>query len=330
MAGYSCEALRTNCSSEKYVIRQVIGSWSDSKAFEWNLNTAGQRQGGLGDFMPREHAAFRAEKRSAQASAHLLSQAQGRLFCLLTVFDCFVCHWESFGWDWGGVYMRKFAPARVSFRDDFLILYPVYMMTRSFHISLFEGTIHVNKIYVWFKIANITHAIPVPVHRQTDFPPKRVVVSRLHDIVARFRTGVKFSPRYNNRGKLTPGWLAPAWRFAVVSCYHVNKCRAMRGNRSELAPGRKSPRCHVNTPWMKCTRCERLLLEKSFYLCVVFVFRHLKITLESEQRMLKQIRIILRWNKKFWAFPKWRVFFWLCIRFICELISPSFFCILFT
>ena len=30
--------------------------------------------------------------------------------------------------------------------------------------------------------------------------------------------------------------------------YHVNKYRAMRGNRSELAPGRKSPRCHVNTP----------------------------------------------------------------------------------
>ena len=33
---------------------------------------------------------FRAEKRSAQASAHLLSQAQGGLFCVLTVFDC-VC-----------------------------------------------------------------------------------------------------------------------------------------------------------------------------------------------------------------------------------------------
>ena len=29
---------------------------------------------------------------------------------------------------------------------------------------------------------------------------------------------------------------------------HVNKYRTMRGNRSELAPGRKSPRCHVNTP----------------------------------------------------------------------------------
>ena len=35
---------------------------------------------------------------------------------------------------------------------------------------------------------------------QTDFTPKRVVVSCLHDTVARFRTGVKFSPRYENRG----------------------------------------------------------------------------------------------------------------------------------
>ena len=44
--------------------------------------------------------------------------------------------------------------------------------------------------------------------------------------------------------------------------------------------------------WMKCTRCERLLLEKSFYLCVVFLLRHLQITLDSEQPMLKQKRII--------------------------------------
>jgi len=99
--------------------------------------------------------------------------------------------------------MRKLASARASYRDDLLILYPVYMITGSFHISLFEGTLHVNKIYVSFKIANITHALPVPVHRQTDFTPKRVVVPRLHDTVARFRTGVKFSPRYKNRGELT-------------------------------------------------------------------------------------------------------------------------------
>ena len=43
-----------------------------------------------GQFKLEPH--FRAEKRSAQASAHPLSQAQGGLFCVLTVFDSlFVC-----------------------------------------------------------------------------------------------------------------------------------------------------------------------------------------------------------------------------------------------
>ena len=47
-------------------------------------------------------------------------------------------------------------------------------------------------------------------------------------------------------------------------------------------------------------------------------FRHLKITLDSEQPRLKEKLIILslRWNKKFWTFPKRRVFFWLCIRIV--------------
>ena len=48
----------------------------------------------------------------------------------------------------GGVYMRKLAPARVSYRDDFLISYRVYMMTGLFHISLFEGTLHVDRMHV--------------------------------------------------------------------------------------------------------------------------------------------------------------------------------------
>ena len=40
---------------------------------------------------------FRAEKRSAQASAHPLSQAQGGLFCVLTVFVCcWSSEWQSF------------------------------------------------------------------------------------------------------------------------------------------------------------------------------------------------------------------------------------------
>ena len=139
-----------------------------------------------------------------------------------------------------GVYMWKLAPGQVSYRDDFLISFYVYMMTGSFHISLCEGTLHVNKIHVRFKIANITHALPVPAYRQTDFTPKRVVVSSLHDTVARFRTWVTFSLRYNNRGD--------SRRHDILWWYHVNKCRAMRGNRSELAPARKLPQCHINTP----------------------------------------------------------------------------------
>ena len=47
-----------------------------------------------------------------------------------------------------GVYMRKLASARVSHRHDFLISYRVYMMTGSYHISLFEGTLHVDKMHV--------------------------------------------------------------------------------------------------------------------------------------------------------------------------------------
>ena len=77
--------------------------------------------------------------------------------------------------------MRNLEPARLSCRDNFLISYRVYIMTGSFHISLFESTLHADKIHVRSKIANITNALPVPVYWQTDFTPKRVVVSRLHD-----------------------------------------------------------------------------------------------------------------------------------------------------
>ena len=48
----------------------------------------------------------------------------------------------------GCVYTRKLALARVSYRHDFLISYRVYMMTGLFHISLFEGTLHVDKMHI--------------------------------------------------------------------------------------------------------------------------------------------------------------------------------------
>ena len=93
----------------------------------------------------------------------------------------------------GGGGGGKLAPTPVSYRGDFLILYRVYMMMGHFMFRLFEGTLHVDKITVRLKIAKIAYALPVPVHRQTDFTPKWVVVSCLHDTVTKFRTSVKFS-----------------------------------------------------------------------------------------------------------------------------------------
>ena len=129
----------------------------------------------------------------------------------------------------------KLTPARVSCRDDFLISYRVYMMTGSFHTSLFEGTLHIDKIHVWFNNANITQAL----HRNGwTF---RVYMIPLRDFVPEWnfrpgtRTGVN-SRRGDSRRHDSLWW------------FDVNKYRALRGNRSELAPGRKSPRCHVNTP----------------------------------------------------------------------------------
>ena len=98
-----------------------------------------------------------------------------------------------------GVYMRKLILGRVSYRNDFFILYCVYIMTVSFHILLFEGTLHVDKIHVRFKIADITHTLPMPVYQQTDFTPKHVVILHLHDTVAKFRAEVKFSPQNYSR-----------------------------------------------------------------------------------------------------------------------------------
>ena len=41
--------------------------------------------------------------------------------------------------------MGKLTPVRVSYRDEIFILYRVYTMTRSFHISLFQGTLYIDK-----------------------------------------------------------------------------------------------------------------------------------------------------------------------------------------
>ena len=119
-------------------------------------------------------------------------------------------------------------------------------MTGSFHISLFEGTLHVNKIRVIQNRKHYARGLPFPVYQQTDFTLKRVVVSHLHDTVVRFRTGVKFSP-HTTTG-VNSRWGDSRGMIFCGGTYHVNKCRAMRGNQRELTPAQKSALCHVNTP----------------------------------------------------------------------------------
>ena len=69
-----------------------------------------------------------------------------------------------------------------------------------------------------------------------------------------------FVPEWNSRPGTTTGVNSrrgDSRRHDILWWYHVNKCRAMRGNRSELAPGRKLPLCHVNTPSLE-NSCSRL------------------------------------------------------------------------
>ena len=72
-----------------------------------------------------------------------------------------------------------------------------------------------------------------------------------------------FIPDWNAHPSTTTGvnsHQGDSCQHDILWWYHVNKCRAMRGNRSELASGRKSPRCHVNTPYIQSGRYTRTKL----------------------------------------------------------------------
>ena len=107
-----------------------------------------------------------------------------------------------------------------------------YIMTGSFHISLFEGTPYVDKIHVRFKIANITHAPPVLVYQQTDFMLKHVVI--LHQLR-------DFVPEWLSRPSTMTG-VNSHWGD---SCRHVIFCWLTE---ISVSPGdrRKSP---SSRPW---------------------------------------------------------------------------------
>ena len=70
---------------------------------------------------------------------------------------------------------------------------------------------------------------------------------RLHDSVPKLRTGVKFCSGTTTGVNSRPCDLRLR---DILWWYH-----ATRGNRSELEPARKSPRCNVNTPHTPSGKC---------------------------------------------------------------------------
>ena len=122
----------------------------------------------------------------------------------------------------------------------FFISYRVCIMAGSFHISLFEGTLHVVKIHLRFKIANMRMRYP--------FQSTSRLIS--HRNLWSFRVCMiplrDFVPEWNSRPGTTTG--VNSRRHDILWWYHVNKCRVTRGNRSELTPARKSPPRHVKSP----------------------------------------------------------------------------------
>ena len=82
-----------------------------------------------------------------------------------------------------------------------------------------------------------------------------------------------FVPEWNSRPGTRTGvnsrW-SDSRRHDILWWYHVNKYRAMRGNRSELALGQKSHRCHVNTPWVNALFTNMRIVKFKSQLAIAF------------------------------------------------------------
>ena len=150
--------------------------------------------------------------------------------------------------------MRKLAPVPVSHRDDSYFSHRLYRIhaarTNGSHFSSSSTTSSLRMRYPFRS-------------SESDFIPKRVVVLRLHDTVRRFRTGMKFSPRYGNRGL------------------------------TQLASGRKSPQYHVDIPLLstldyKPLKCF-LSRTSSCKMCLFITIDCVNILLLSSESGAKQI-----------------------------------------
>ena len=145
----------------------------------------------------------------------------------------------------GGVYMRKLRPAWVLFRDDFFISYSIYIITWWWVISYL---VYLKVHFILIKYISDSNPQTLRMRYQFQFTGRPISHRngwsfRVYMILLRNSV-----PEWNSRSGTTTGLNSrrgdSRWHEILWWC-HVNKYRPMRGNRSEFAPARKWPRCHV-------------------------------------------------------------------------------------
>ena len=156
-------------------------------------------------------------------------------------------------------------------------------MTGSFHILLFEGTPHVDKEHDCdSKLQTLcilcTHS-SLPADRFLTETGGSFAFTWYHCKIS-YRSEI--SPRYKNRGELTPGWLAPAWHFVVVSCkqiYSHERKPEWTHSRAKVAPVSCKHPLRTNYKPKLYPGCWRLFMQGFWFW--VFSWRHLNLQLSK-------------------------------------------------
>ena len=129
---------------------------------------------------------------------------------------------------------------------DFVSLLHYDWALSYFVMNFFEGTLHVDRIHVWFKSQTLLMGYPFqsksgPVSHQNGSWSFWVYMIPLQDFLLEWNSRPGTRTGVNSRQ-------GDSCRHDILWWSYVNKYRAMRGNWNELSPGRKSPQCYVNTP----------------------------------------------------------------------------------
>ena len=141
-----------------------------------------------------------------------------------------------------GCLHEKPAPARVSYRDDW------FRITTWWWVISYLGYLKLHFMLIKYTCDSKSQRLRMRYPFQSTSRPlshRNGWSFRVYMIPLR-----NFVPEWNSRSGTTTGVNSrrgdSRWHD-ILWWYYVNKYRATRGNRIELAPARKSPRCHVNT-----------------------------------------------------------------------------------